>query len=284
MLCEACQSHDECEDGACIDFASGGRFCLRDCVADPGCPQPGFICQSIEGITFKQCTPLSGACAEPALCQADNDCEFGDICSQGECKQGCTGDGVCAEGKVCSAFHCKDKCSTDNPCPDDQICTEEGKCKIEGGCLEAKECEAAETYCDLESHLCKPGCLQDFDCKASGKSCVDMKCVDKGCTANYVCAFEQVCNLESGQCEKAKGPHCEAGCDPQSESSCGGTPNKCVSLQDKDGNDKGNFCFVACGPDPANKCPQGYQCTPLQDQDGNVTAEICTRDCTVNPI
>lgn len=284
-LCEPCETTQECDEGgACVDFKSGGRFCLRECIADPGCPKDGFSCSAIESIAAKQCTPLSGQCATPSLCQADSDCEYGAICNNGKCQPGCPSDDVCPQGQVCAAFRCVAACSDPgNPCPEGQEC-DEGHCKKEGGCLEPKHCEAPETYCDVVEELCKPGCLQDFDCKSSGKICEDMTCVQKGCTGNFFCGFEQVCELSSGQCVKAEGPHCEADCDPQSDTACGGDPNWCLGLQDAEGNDKGNFCFVGCGPDPKNPCPQGYQCMPLEDQDGNVQGKVCFRDCTVTPI
>ena len=281
-LCEPCEDSKECDEGgACIDFQSGGRFCLRACVADPGCPQEGYRCNSVDGESQKQCTPLSGQCTKPALCADDSECEFGSICETGTCKPGCPDDDVCPDDFVCTAFRCVPACSDANPCPVGQEC-DDGHCKIEGGCLEPKDCPEPETYCDMGEFLCKPGCQADFDCKASGKECLAGKCEDKGCTGNFLCAFEQVCELASGQCVQAEGPYCEPGCDQQSETACGGAPNMCLGLQDKDGNELGDFCFVACGPDPKNPCPQGYACQEIEQQDGS-KSQLCFRDCSTKP-
>ena len=281
-LCEPCESAGECaDDGACIDFASGGRFCLKACVSDVGCPAQGFRCNEVSGAEFKQCAPLSGSCATPALCQDDSECEYGAVCENGKCKPGCPSDDVCPNGFVCSGFKCTEGCSDENPCPPGQECDGEGHCKIPGGCLEPNECPEPETYCHPEEHMCTPGCLADFDCKATGKECIEGKCETKGCTANFFCAFDQVCNLASGECEQAEGPYCEKDCDPQSEASCGGKPNVCLSLQDDEGNALGDFCFVACGPDPQNPCPQGYACQEVELQDG--PSKLCFRDCTYEP-
>jgi hypothetical protein len=284
-LCEPCASRKECvDDGACVDFKTGGRYCLRACVADPGCPQPGYLCQSIAGIAVKQCVPLSGLCEKPVLCEADDECAYGEICTQGKCAAGCSSDAVCADGFVCASFRCVAACDDAlNPCPGEQVC-ENGHCGLEGGCLEPSDCDEPETYCDLGDNTCKPGCLTDFDCKSSAKQCQGGVCIAVGCTANFWCAFGEVCDFASGKCVEAEGPHCESGCDPQSDSACGGKPNMCLSLQDKDGNAVGDFCFVACGPDPANPCPQGYGCQEIQDQNGTAQGNLCIRDCTVNPI
>ena len=84
----------------------------------------------------------------------------------------------------------------------------------------------------------------------------------------------------------ASGRHCESGCDPQTEGSCGESA-LCVSLQDDDGNALGDFCFEACLEVP-NECPQGYQCVEFEQQgmgmmSGGPSGFYCVRDCTYNP-
>lgn len=292
-LCEPCTTPpvsisgappaSECADnGVCTDFASGGRFCLKQCVTDAGCP-PAFKCLTGEGFEGKQCQPVTGACSLAGECAKDTDCDFGQVCNEKVCRPGCADDTACPNGNVCSAFRCVPACSDSNPCEGELIC-DEGHCKVEGGCLQPQDCAEPETYCDMKTMLCTPGCEQDFDCKASKKECKGGKCVDKGCPGNYFCGFEQVCDLGSGLCEKAVGPYCEPDCNPDDESACGGAPNKCLKLQDKDGNDLGAFCFVACLNQELNRCPQGYGCQELKDDQGAVQAELCFRDCTTKPL
>jgi hypothetical protein len=76
------------------------------------------------------------------------------------------------------------------------------------------------------------------------------------------------------------------------EAACGGAPNKCLSLQDADGNALGDFCFEACQAAP-NECPQGYQCVDLnaQSMSMGMPAEppaepmfLCIRRCDQEPI
>ena len=80
----------------------------------------------------------------------------------------------------------------------------------------------------------------------------------------------------------AEGRHCEPGCDPMDENSCGGEGRRCLSLQDEDMNPLGDFCFEPCGEEP-NDCPQGYQCVDLEDQDGNPMGNLCIRRCDLDP-
>ena len=283
-LCGACEKDLECDEGgACLDFKAGGRYCLKACVANPGCPQPGFECKPVDGAKDKQCVPLSGVCEAPALCDKDGDCPVGDVCNGGQCGPGCPDDSACPDGKVCALYRCVPACPA-SPCPEGQECKPNGHCMIPGGCLEPKDCALPATYCHPDTHVCTPGCLADFDCKSAAKACKGGQCVEKGCTANFYCAFGEVCDLGTGKCAPAGGPYCEPGCDPESDTACGGKPNMCIKLQDKDGKDLGAFCFPACGPDKANACPQGYACEELKDDKGAVQGEICFRDCTHKPL
>lgn len=156
--------------------------------------------------------------------------------------------------------------------------------------MSSADCAEPETHCDLASHQCRPGCERDDDCLSAADECVDARCRPRGCTGNYQCAFEEVCNLATGQCEHASGRHCETPCDPSDESACGGNGNRCLSLQDRDGNALGDFCFEACQPSP-NECPQGYQCVDISDQGSEPPADpppaperLCIRQCNQEPI
>ena len=77
------------------------------------------------------------------------------------------------------------------------------------------------------------------------------------------------------------GAHCEPGCDPQAQDVlCGGEGSKCLSLEDRDGNPVGDFCFEACEAEP-NECPKGYSCVELMDDMGAAMGNLCIRDCTL---
>lgn len=284
-VCEPCEKDYECkQDGsACLDLAAGGRFCGRACLSDVGCPK-GFLCQTVPNVKQKQCVPQSGSCEKPGECAGDADCPFPRICNLDllVCAEGCPDDDACPNDLVCTAGHCVPPCDdAKNPCKAGEEC-KDGHCKIPGGCVDASECPLAETYCDPDTHMCVPGCLTDFDCKQSAKECKDGACVEKGCPGNFYCAFEQVCSKDTGKCEDAVGPYCDA-CDQQAEDQCGGGNNLCVGFQDEEGNELGDFCLVECGPDPDNPCPQGYACEELELQEGD-KRKLCTRNCPVPPV
>ena len=143
-----------------------------------------------------------------------------------------------------------------------------------------------ETYCDRMTNQCVAGCEVDGDCQNAALQCVSGSCRERGCSGNFQCAFGQVCELATSECVDAEGRHCEAGCDPQAEGSCGDTAI-CVSLQDDDGNALGDFCFEGCLEVP-NECPHGYQCVEFEQDpmamSGASSESYCVRDCTYSPL
>jgi len=153
---------------------------------------------------------------------------------------------------------------------------------IPGGCVDYFDCPDPETFCNPGTNLCSPGCLNDIDCKSGGKECIDGKCEQKGCNANYWCNFGQVCTLETGECVVPPEPFCKPGCEKDEE--CGPEPSKCAELQDEEGQSLGKFCFPKCYSDPNNKCPQGYQCVQLTDENGASQGEVCARACNKDPV
>ena len=290
-MCAPCTSDNQCNGtkSRCLDFSDGKQYCGRGCISVVGCKDDshatstGFDCQSIPGINDKQCLPLSGSCEAPELCASNADCPLGEYCNTdlGQCADGCANDTECPVGTVCSALQCQAPCSESNPCPTDFNCEEDGHCKPEGGCLEPGDCLLPETYCDMATQTCQPGCLEDFDCKSAKKICVNESCEEKPCDGNFWCAFGQVCDIAAGGCKEAEGPFCDV-CEDDAACGPGG---KCIELQDDDGNSKGKFCAPACGTDPLNLCPNGYNCLELEDENGAPTGEsICFRDCSYNPI
>ncbi len=289
-LCEPCAADQQCKgkNSRCLVYVSGDSYCGKACEDDPGCPS-NFECKAIGAIKKKQCVPRTADCVQQVACTKDAECKLGFYCNKdvGECAKGCADDVECPDEKICSALRCQLACDdTTNPCPEDFIC-EEGRCKVEGGCLVPQDCPIPETYCDEETKMCQPGCAQDFDCKASGKACVDGECVEKPCPGNFWCAYLQVCDRSSGKCEPAEGPFCDV-CDPegdqaQHEAQCG-TGGICATVQDEEGNEKGSFCLPACLPGRTDRCPKGFQCMEVKDQDGNLVTEVCQRDCSYDPL
>ncbi len=284
--CESCTEDHECAGvgSACLDLLSGERVCGTACLSAAACP-PGYSCVGVVNVSVNQCVPTSGTCASVGECQVDADCPFPMICNAVVllCADGCADDQACSEGLVCEGGHCVAGCDdASSPCPANQIC-EAGHCTIPGGCVGSTDCEAEETYCDLETHMCVSGCQADYDCKNSAMTCEEGACVPKACTGNWQCAFGQFCNPGTGVCEDALGPFC-ASCDPGNDTVCApaGAGNLCVDFTDENNSDLGAYCLVSCALDPENGCPQGYACTPVET--GENSELLCTRDCPVPPV
>jgi hypothetical protein len=307
-LCEPCtpavcdpltgtceESGQQCADyGVCLEYVSGNAFCGQECITDKGCP-PTYLCKEIPGAASRQCVPILQDCQPTETCQADAECPYGQVCSDAlkVCAQGCQDDDSCGveEGTgiklICSAFRCARPCDPiNNPCDAGFECDLDGRCKKPGFCLDWRDCVELATYCDPEEHVCKPGCLQDLDCKQAKKECEDMVCVDKACKAAWSCAFGQMCRVDEaaqdyGLCYTPEGKYCEA-CNGQDSKSCG-EENLCANFQDEDGNDLGAFCLVPCTDDPKNRCPQGYQCSEVQVSETE-KKDMCWRSCPKPPV
>ena len=281
MSSSACERRGD----VCLPVGTAGlSHCLRGCVGDGNCQilGPGFECREIEpGVQV--CVPR-GDCSAPGDCVSDSDCSDGTFCNaQLYCQPGCTADVECPNDEICENLRCKVPCAVDGDCDPAGECQPSGHCRVPGGCVTSADCPQPETYCDVMQQQCVAGCERDNDCLDATRECVGGNCRPRGCAGNYQCAFGEVCDLDTAQCVAAEGRHCEPGCDPMDEASCGGPPARCLSLQDEEGNEIGDFCLEGCEPSP-NECPQGYQCIELQDEEGNVVERLCARRCDREPL
>jgi hypothetical protein len=237
-----------------------------------------------------QCVPKTGSCAPgTGSCAKDVDCPYLMVCNPdyNACVKGCTADTMCTTGNVCSLGHCVPACAIDGDCATlaaEAKCIE-SHCKIPGGCLDSNECTEKQTHCDLGTHKCAPGCEVNNDCKDTGFECLGGQCAKKGCTQNWQCAYDQICDVPTNKCQMAGGKYCDP-CDPNDETvaACGGKPNKCFGFQDAQGADKGNFCGIECGTEPGGPCPQGWACKELQDDKGQSQGKYCLRMCYSKPV
>ncbi|MEE2756821.1 MAG: hypothetical protein VYA30_09165 [Myxococcota bacterium] len=286
--CGACFGDNACDSrSVCVgyrdEFAQTGRppgYCARQCQGNCDVVGPEYECRSISGVMA--CVPRAGECAERQACQEDTDCPPDRFCNErAECQPGCSGDVSCPQGEVCQGLRCGPPCTGIADCPTGQTCEPDGRCRIPGGCMSSADCLEQETYCDRALMMCVGGCQVDNDCLDANLECFAGSCRERGCSGNYQCAFGQICNLATNQCEDATGAHCESGCDPMARDvSCGREGSYCISLQDRDDNPIGDFCFEPCEPEP-NECPKGYSCIPVTDDMGNELGRICTTDCSL---
>ena len=275
-----------CNNGVCVTYASGGSFCGLECVNANGCGGPGYDCVDVDGAEFKQCVATSGQCADLGLCADDAECLEGEICNDTLkiCAPGCVEDGQCSGDLICTSARCVTPCTSNADCTSPAECEDDGHCRIPGACETWTECEPVE-YCAKDTGMCTPGCQIDDQCHDASLMCEAGECVPRGCEHNYQCSFEQECDQATGDCIPMTRDHC-AVCDAGAEDPpavCGGDPNLCLSLQDKDGNAIGDFCFLTCEEDEIDKCPQGYGCEHIEAPDAGIDGFYCVRDCTYSP-
>jgi hypothetical protein len=269
-LCDPCTEDLECGEARdlCLDFSEGGRFCGRSCGA---CPV-GYRCEP----SVAQCVPLSGSCERVRQCATSADCPAGRTCTPAFiCAAGCQGDEACPGDQVCVTGSCIEPCDSAADCPAPAECVDR-RCRVPGGCLTSVDCEEAETFCDVATNRCVPGCEVDEDCLDGFRECVSGRCQLKGCRGAFSCAFGQFCTIETGQCVDA-GPEYCATCNEREVDSCGAR-SVCGALEEGGP----GYCFVACSDDIDNLCPQGYGCQEV-DVDGDMR-RVCFRRCDREPI
>lgn len=166
------------------------------------------------------------------------------------------------------------------------------------GCLSTADCGLG-FVCDLQSEdrNCIAGCQATYDCPA-GSNCVGGQCIPYGCRTTVLdCAFGEVCNSETNECELAQGAYCAAcdittnvwadagtasSCDDTivSHPVCGADGSFCW---DPDGTGS-PLCFVHCAT--TGDCPGGYQCV-FMNRLADVGCEnqfislgsVCVADC-----
>ena len=217
-------------------------------------------------------------------CEADGECDQGEICQAGECVVGCRDDAGCQEGQECVEGQCvSGTCRIDNDCGAGEICLEEAcvaGCRNDGGCAEGEiclelacvagcrldeQCEDGlacvdnacvvppclnDTECEdgfiCEAEVCTAGCRRDRDCP-EGQICEELQCVVQGCAEDGDCDPGFIC--QDDRCEE--GCRDDKGC-PEGES--------CLE----------NACVVGCLDDGA--CAEGEIC------EGEVCVAGCRRD------
>jgi hypothetical protein len=296
-LCLSCEMDSHCGDAGdlCLDIG-GGKFCGRDCGAEP-CPS-GYVCTELETPDgpSKQCLPSTGACDCGATTEG--------------LVRGCF---VTNDSGTCFGFeHCDPllgwvECSAsvpepescdglDNNCdgqPDEgfapEPCTQENEI---GTCQGTRSCQGAAGWV-CSAVIPSPEACNGLDDDCNGA--VDEGFVDdlghyldvencgmcgNSCLAKYVGAAEVGCVLD-GDDEKCAVQSClpgyfmfnETTCLAEdsflcqvcsSDADCYGDLSKClpVSLTDPR-----TFCFRDCSglSEFSTVCPGGYSCTEMPE-------------------
>lgn len=152
----ACDAHDTCQSGFCVDgfccASACGGGAVDDCVA---CNVDGF-----EG----ECLPLSAgtSCGDTS----DTPCSAPDTCDAF---------GTCMENHAAPTTVCRDR---DGACDVAETCDGDGSCPADGvapaGDLGAPSCDPY--VCDGSGAECPAACVTDEDCVAE-RVCVGGACV-----------------------------------------------------------------------------------------------------------
>lgn len=323
-ICEPCETNRECgyNEDLCLPSGICGYYCESndDCTS----VSDGFNCENISGTSDKQCVFNDGGTdgTHGSACCWDGHCNAPYVChpQTSRCYDGCIGNGssACPPGQVCvddssddRNGHCAPGCDESTPCQGGTVCVD-GVC-IEGDCATKEHCPL-EYRCDTETHLCISGCDNDGDCYAYNE-CINGACIEKiGCEGTWECGLAEVCTVEladpepedRGCCFNPKtsgtelcpnpypeGPQkfCDVCTDTQNQNQeCGSNAlgdNLCVTLQDDEGNPKGDFCLIRvdCNArtegelDPGTReCPRGYTCVKIDDP--QMGGKYCIADCT----
>lgn len=236
------------------------------------------------------CLLLGADCGGPALtkCTADADCQRSSQYLRCEVETGlclCNDNRACGPNETCNPLG---RCQAFAGCTANADCCGEGEdcthlfCDtVTSQCLSVDECQPdqGETCCTLDSHCpfgnicnpldqrCIPGCRDDGDCLL-GQGCAGGglggrigQCAADVCTANNLCDFGEVCNLETGECVyDDRGPYC-AGCTGGvSSDDCGEPANYCLT-DTSDPTGQAEFCGVDCSQQ--QPCPFGYSCNDV---------------------
>jgi Domain of unknown function (DUF4382) len=165
------------------------------------------------------CVPDGGAGTTPRTCQADGDCNQGELCVEHTCAGGegaaCTGASECFSGTCVSGVRCGPG-SAGEPCLNDTDCItgtcSQLKCAQGGGsapCANDTDCVSGK----CSDSTCTPppgsvpeggGCLLDNECQSG--ECLNGLCGTSGqgnpCGEGQTCAGDLVCT--EGSCESVR--------------------------------------------------------------------------------
>ncbi|MBI1946772.1 MAG: carboxypeptidase regulatory-like domain-containing protein [Deltaproteobacteria bacterium] len=228
-----CESDEQCV----LDGTADGRVCTdgvcgyADCTFDLQCGVR--ICDD-------------GQCADRHPCFTEEDCEQGQLCSdgvcrtpclvdeqcailggvlqvcvEGECRQRCLGDFMCLGG-ICEENVCLDpQCAVDEDCPPGDFFCDAGRCTAFTPCAEDDDCFDANFSCN-ELGRCEERPLCDIDAECGADRCVDGHCRPAvPCSADD-CGDGLEC--VAGRCVEA--PACRASADCSGGDVCDG--GRCV--------------------------------------------------------
>lgn len=213
LMCDTCQSNDDCRDGTCIDFGNQLYFCGQSCQG--ACPAHSACYMLSDGST--SCLPEILACSDMAqnvsnagdYCFGGAQCAMNTIClptdqdascvalNQGQYGQACQFDAFCASN-LClplddQYFVCSMPCDPNrNLCPNGDECYAVNQNGINGLCVPSGNAREGEACGDVQNR-CASGlsCLQDRGANLCRNQCDPFGACpnDLICTPEYVSAL-----------------------------------------------------------------------------------------------
>ena len=128
---------------------------------------------------------FSACNGEPAECDAENACEFGEICVGGACVSGrCSTSANCPIEYTCKNRNCEPGCATDNDCyPGDRCDLEAGTC-TQAPCLDTQVDCGYREFCNTATGECYDA--GNLYCKPCDRDNEELDCgEDNICFAGY---------------------------------------------------------------------------------------------------
>jgi hypothetical protein len=219
------------------DCGQGGP-CDDDADCDP------------EGQGYRGCELESGLC----ICIDDRGCGDGEFCNAaGSCQAiaGCATNDDCGNSLFCDVT--SSRCLSLTECGGEDCCTIDSQC-------------AYTFVCEPITKACIEGCRDDGDCLL-GQGCVGgglgrLGLCGTACTNDTLCDPGEICNLDTGVCEKdVRGPYCLSCAGGVGSDDCGEPGNYCLVDTTIATNPPTEFCGVDCWNGEA--CPNGYECSDV---------------------
>ena len=160
-----------------------------------------------------------GCGSNDASCDADNPCDFGEMCVLGECVTA-----ECVTSEQCPMeTYCADRACTDG-CENDDDCFAGDQCNTEDGVCEPAACDETAVDCDFRE-FCNTATGECYD--AGNRYCMP-------CENDSDCGGDNICY----------GNYCAVDCSDGQECPSG---FECYPFSDGVGNTVGYWCYTYCG-------------------------------------
>ncbi|RAL20928.1 hypothetical protein DL240_14735 [Lujinxingia litoralis] len=218
-----CDDDERCVNGRCADDDSpgdAGEEPDTDTDEEPDTdageePDTGEDCPDTdEPGTCESC----GGCGDLDRCVLNNECPFGALCLDGDCRLACTDDAQCPNTEICTDGICQPDRQGGDQCVYDEDCGQ-GRC-INGFCLE--RCTDASSCADGESCLngtCRPDHSTGPQCRVGADCNPDEDCVNARCRA--ACTCDEDCQAIGGATDTCEQGYCVAAHESQPECTLG---------------------------------------------------------------